>query len=87
MHMMGAGLGFFFWFLWLLVMVGFIVSWFILVYAVWRTMKNNEKILESLSGMTRAIVESHGASKDAAQHPAESAEETEEPNETDEKKV
>ncbi|MEQ8174897.1 MAG: hypothetical protein ABRQ26_07450 [Syntrophomonadaceae bacterium] len=77
MHMMGAGFGLFFGFLWLLVMVGFIVSWFILVYAAWRTMKTNEKILEALSGMTRALMEFHGASKDGAVEPAETDEKPE----------
>lgn len=69
MHMMGAGVGFFFGFLWLLVMLSFFISWFLLVYAVWRSMKTNEKMLEVLSEMTRALREAHGAPR------AENAEE------------
>jgi|GEM_PF-5670133 divalent metal cation (Fe/Co/Zn/Cd) transporter len=84
-HMMGAGFGFFFGFLWLLVVVGFIVSWFILVHAVWRMMKTNERILEALSGMPRALVESHGISKDAGAQAAETVEKPEEQKEAGEK--
>lgn len=85
MHMMGAGFGFFFGFLWLLVMLGFFISWFLLVYAVWRSMKTNEKMLEVLSEMTRALQEAHSAPKNAGAEPAETVEKPEEQKEVNEK--
>ena len=86
-HMMGAGFGLFFGFLWLLVVVGFIISWFILVFAVWRIMKTNESILEALSGMTRALVESHAASGDAWTQAPETVAKLEKQEKADENQV
>lgn len=55
MHMMGPVFGFFFGFLWLLIVLGLVVGFAALVCAVWRLMKAHEAIVPILKEMAKSM--------------------------------
>lgn len=71
-HMMGPGPGFFFGFIWLLIVLGIIVSWFFVVNAVLRIMKSNEQILSQLIEVKRSLPNQPPAEEGAQQEVAAS---------------